>query len=94
MHYDADLTSIPQRTESEVAKTGQLLLGIVTLVLIGCSAAVLLGFFLGGGRAFIAWRGAGRSRQSTTLSSFGYISKIKTTVREESQSASEGSMQA
>jgi hypothetical protein len=34
-----------------VAKTGQLLVGIVTLVIIGASAAILLGFFLGGGRA-------------------------------------------
>jgi hypothetical protein len=51
VHYDADLTSIPQQTESEVSRTGKLLLGIFTLVLIGCSAAVLLGFFLGGGRA-------------------------------------------
>jgi hypothetical protein len=51
VHYEADLMSIPQPTESEVAKTGQLLMGIATLVIIGCSAAVLLGFFLGGGRA-------------------------------------------
>jgi len=28
-----------------------LLLGIATLVIIGCSAAILLGFFMGGGRA-------------------------------------------
>lgn len=51
VHYDSEITSIPQQTESEVAKTGQLLLGIVTLVIIGASAAILLGFFLGGGRA-------------------------------------------
>jgi hypothetical protein len=51
VHYSADLTSIPQPTESEVAKTGQLLIGIATLVIIGASAAILLGFFLGGGRA-------------------------------------------
>jgi hypothetical protein len=51
VHYEADLISIPQPMESEVAKTGKLLLGIVTLVIIGASAAVLLGFFLGGGRA-------------------------------------------
>jgi hypothetical protein len=51
VHYDADLTAIPQPTDSEVAKTGRLLLGIATLVVIGCSAALLLGFFLGGGRA-------------------------------------------
>ncbi len=51
VHFEADLTSIPQPTDSEVARTGKLLLGIFTLVLIGASAAILLGFFLGGGRA-------------------------------------------
>jgi len=51
VHFDANLTSIPQPTESEVSKTGKLLFGIATLVIIGCSAAILLGFFLGGGRA-------------------------------------------
>jgi hypothetical protein len=51
VHYDADLMSIPQPTESEVSKTGKLLMGIATLVIIGASAAVLLGLFLGGGRA-------------------------------------------
>ena len=47
VHFEADLTSIPQPTESEVAKTGKLLLGIVALVIIGASAAILLGFFPG-----------------------------------------------
>jgi hypothetical protein len=51
VHYEADITSIPQPTESEVAKTGKLLLGIAGLVIIGGSAALLLGFFLGGFRA-------------------------------------------
>jgi len=51
VHYDADLMSIPQPTESEVSKTSKLLMGIATMVIIGASAAVLLGFFLGGGRA-------------------------------------------
>ncbi|MGO9338980.1 MAG: DUF6599 family protein [Terracidiphilus sp.] len=51
-HYDADLTTIPAPPgDSEVAKTAQLLMGIVALVIIGASAAILLGFFLGGGRA-------------------------------------------
>lgn len=54
VHFESDLTTIPQPSESEVAKTGQLLLGIAALVIIGCSAALLLGFFLGGGRAL--WR--------------------------------------
>jgi hypothetical protein len=51
VHYDADLMSIPQPTESEVAKTSKLLIGIATLVIIGASTAVLLGIFLGGFRA-------------------------------------------
>jgi hypothetical protein len=51
VHFESNLTSVPQPSESEVAKTGQLLMGIVTLVLIGAGAAILLGFFLGGGRA-------------------------------------------
>jgi len=52
VHYESDLVSIPQPGgESEVSKTGRLLLGIATLVIIGASAALLLGLFLGGGRA-------------------------------------------
>jgi hypothetical protein len=51
VHFEADLTAIPQPTESEVGKTAQLLAGIAALVIVGGSAALLLGFFLGGGRA-------------------------------------------
>ncbi len=51
VHYEADLLRIPQPGESEVAKTGRLLLGIASLVIIGSAAAILLGLFLGGGRA-------------------------------------------
>ena len=52
IHYEADITSIPQPGgDSEVAKTAKLLFGIAGLVFIGVSAALLLGFFLGGGRA-------------------------------------------
>jgi hypothetical protein len=51
VHYEADLTSIPQPVESEVAKTSRLLLGIAGIVIVGSLAAILLGFFLGGGRA-------------------------------------------
>lgn len=54
VHYEADLTKIPQPTESEVSRTGRLLVGIATLVVIGSATALLLGFFLGGGRAL--WR--------------------------------------
>jgi hypothetical protein len=51
VHYEAEFISVPQPTESEVAKTGRFLLGVATLVVIGSLAAILLGFFLGGGRA-------------------------------------------
>ena len=51
VHYDAEMTAIPQPVESEIEKTGQLLLGITALSLIGAAAAILLGGFLGGGRA-------------------------------------------
>ena len=51
VHFEDTVTSIPQPTESEVTKTGKLLMGIATLVIIGSAAAILLGFFLGGGRA-------------------------------------------
>jgi hypothetical protein len=51
VYYSANLTSIPGSKESEAAKAGQLLLGIAELSLIGAAAALLLGFFLGGGRA-------------------------------------------
>jgi hypothetical protein len=51
VHFETDLMSIQQQGESEVAKTGKLLLGITILVLIGCSASILLAFFLGGFRA-------------------------------------------
>jgi hypothetical protein len=51
VHYEADLTAIPQPLESEIAKTGRLLLGITVLSAVGAAAAILLGGFLGGGRA-------------------------------------------
>jgi len=51
VHYEADLTRIPGDQQSEIAKTGQFLMGIATLVLVGSTAAILLGLFLGGGRA-------------------------------------------
>lgn len=51
VHYDADLVAIPQPTTSDVTKTAELLMGIAGIVIVGGSAALLLGFFLGGGRA-------------------------------------------
>jgi hypothetical protein len=51
VHYEADLTAIPQPVDSEIAKTGRLLTGIAVLSVVGAVAAILLGGFLGGGRA-------------------------------------------
>jgi hypothetical protein len=51
VYYREDFVSIPQPTDSEVSKTGKLLMGIATLVLIGAGAAIFLGVFFGGGRA-------------------------------------------
>ncbi len=51
VHYEANLTSIPQPLESEVEKTSKLLMGIAVLTIIGAGAAILLGGLLGGGRA-------------------------------------------
>ena len=51
VHYESEYVVIPQPTESEVSKTGKLLLGIAQLVIVGSAAALLLGLFLGGGRA-------------------------------------------
>ncbi len=52
VHYQADLIALPQvGGETEVSKTAKLLMGIAAIVIVGGSAALLLGFFLGGGRA-------------------------------------------
>ncbi|HEU5458713.1 MAG TPA: DUF6599 family protein [Terracidiphilus sp.] len=53
VYYSDNLISIPQSRETEVAKTSRLLFGIASLVVIGSIAAILLGFFLGGGRALL-----------------------------------------
>jgi len=77
VHYEADLTSVPQPMESEVAKTGQLLMGIAMLVIIGASAAILLGFFLGGGRALY------RMARGKPISSVYEAEFIRLDLREE-----------
>jgi hypothetical protein len=50
VHYSANLTGIPGGGPSQVQMTSELLMGIAGLVLVGGGAAILLGFFLGGGR--------------------------------------------
>jgi hypothetical protein len=77
VHYESDITSIPQPTESEVAKTGKLLVGIVTLVIVGASAAILLGFFLGGGRALY------RMARGLPISTVYEVEFIRLDLREE-----------
>ncbi len=51
VHYEASLTAVPEPVESDVEKTSKLLLGIAVLTVIGAAAAIVLGGFLGGGRA-------------------------------------------
>lgn len=51
VHYEADLTAIPEPVPSEVQKTGEILMSIAVITLVGGGAAILLGGFLGGGRA-------------------------------------------
>jgi uncharacterized protein DUF6599 len=51
VHFDATLTAVPQPVESDVQVTSKLLMGIVALSVIGAAAAIVLGGFLGGGRA-------------------------------------------
>lgn len=51
VHFDASLTAVPQPVESDVQVTSRLLVGIAVLSIIGAAAAIVLGGFLGGGRA-------------------------------------------
>jgi hypothetical protein len=51
VHYEASLIAIPGASESDVEKTSKLLIGIAVLSIIGAAAAIVLGGFLGGGRA-------------------------------------------
>lgn len=51
VHYSSDLTKMPMPGISDVAKTSSLLFNIAMFVVVIGGAAVLLGLFLGGGRA-------------------------------------------
>lgn len=54
IHYAADVTwNHPQGYISEGAKTARVLLNIAYLTIFLCSIAILLGIFLGGGRALV-----------------------------------------
>lgn len=73
VNFDIDLksVSVPRQENSEIRKTGKLLLGIVTLVLIGSGAAILLGLFLGGGRAMYR---VARGKPASSLHEAEFIS--------------------
>jgi hypothetical protein len=77
VHYEANLTAIPEPVESEVEKTSKLLLGITVLTLIGGGAAILLGGFLGGGRALY------RMARGKPVSSMYDVEFIRIDLREE-----------
>lgn len=51
VHFETNLTSMGQPQGSDIQKTAKLLMGIAAIVIVGSLAAILLGFFLGGGRA-------------------------------------------
>ena len=51
VHYESDFVSIPQPGESEVSKTGRLLMGIAAHRDRGPAPPFCSGFSLGGGRA-------------------------------------------
>jgi hypothetical protein len=72
INYSADVTwNHPQGAVSEVSKTARLLIGIMTLTAILGGAAVLLGIFLGGGRALYRRL---RGKPASTLADADFIS--------------------
>lgn len=72
VHYSADVTwNHPQGYVSEVSKTAKLLLGIATLSVFLAGVALVLGIFLGGGRAL--YRRI-RGKPASTLADADFIS--------------------
>jgi len=72
VHYSADVTwNHPQGYISEVSKTAKLLLGIATLSVFLAGVALLLGIFLGGGRALYRRL---RGKPASTLADADFIS--------------------
>jgi hypothetical protein len=51
LHFEADMSAIPGGGDTDIQKTAKLVIGIITLVVVMFIAALLLAFFLGGGRA-------------------------------------------
>jgi hypothetical protein len=72
VNYSADVTwNHPQGYVSEVSKTARLLVGIISLTAILGGAAILLGIFLGGGRALYRHL---RGKPASTLADAEFIS--------------------
>lgn len=72
INYSADITwNHPEGYVSEVSKTARLLLGIAYLTGILGSAAIILGLFFGGGRAFVRRL---RGKPPSTLNDEDFIS--------------------
>ena len=72
VNYSADVTwNHPQGAVSEVSKTAKLLVGIITLTAILGGSALLLGIFLGGGRALYRRL---RGKSASTLADAEFIS--------------------
>lgn len=51
VHYESDYVSIPQPGMSDISKVGRFFMGVAMLIVIGAGGAILLAFFLGGGKA-------------------------------------------
>ncbi len=72
VNYTADVTwNNPKGYFSEASKTARLLLSIAVLTGVLCGAAVILGLFLGGGRAAYRWV---RGKPVSTLQESEFIS--------------------
>jgi hypothetical protein len=72
VNYSADVTwNNPRGYFSEASKTARLLLGIAMLTGVLCGAAVIIGIFLGGGRAAYRWI---RGKPVSTLQESEFIS--------------------
>ena len=71
INYEASVTwNTPQGYVPETTKAAKLLVGIASFCLIACSAAVLLGIFLGGGRAMVRKL---RGKPASTLDDMEFI---------------------
>ena len=71
INYEASVTwNSPQGFVPETTKAAQLLVGIAYFCLIACSAALLLGIFLGGGRALFRKM---RGKPASTLDDMEFI---------------------